>query len=158
MSEVLREGKGIPESSSVPVAVLVAGIAIIATRLLSVLLQIEEAGIEGITSFAYRSAQAWDSTLIFIASQLIFFFELRCAVALMRGKNWARWGFVVAEIVILFYMFCASMGWVYPELFSIKGQNSAQVIPLLMMQKLPDVVLIFLLFVPAHCRQFFRQR
>ena len=157
MSEVLREGKGMPESS-VPVPVLVGAIAIIATRLLSVILQIEDAGVEGITSFVYRSAQAWDSTLIFIASQFIFFFELRCAVALMRGRNWARWGFVAAETVALLYMFCASMGWIYPELFSINGENSAQVIPLLMVQKLPDLVLVFLLFVPAGSRQFFRQR
>lgn len=157
MSEVLREGKGIL-ASPVPVPVLVGAIAIIATRLLSVLLQIEDAGVEGITSFVYRSAQAWDSTLIFIASQLIFFFELRCAVALMRGKNWARWGFVTAELVALLYMFCASMGWIYPELFTVNGENNAQVIPLLMLQKLPDSVLVFLLFVPASCRQFFRQR
>ncbi len=159
MSEVFREGKAVLKSpSSVPVAVLVAGIAIIATRLISLALQVHELGLAKVASFVYRSAQAWDSTLIFIASQLLFFFELRCAVALMRGKNWGRWGYVVAQVVVGLYMYSASMGWIYPELFSINGENSLQIVHLLISQKLPDLLVILLLFVPAGCRQFYRQR
>ncbi|WP_338562527.1 YbjO family protein [Erwinia sp. E_sp_B04_7] len=158
MSEVLRESKAVLASpSSVPVPVLVAGIAIVATRVINVALQVHDSGLAEVASFVYRSAQAWDSTLIFIASQLIFFFELRCAVALMRGKNWGRYGFVAAQLVVILYMFCASVGWIYPELFSINGENNLQIIHLLLSQKLPDFLVIMLLFLPATSRGYYRQ-
>ncbi len=158
MSEVFREGKAVLKSpSSIPVAVLVAGIAVIATRVLGVALQVHDLGLAEVMSFVYRSAQAWNSTLIFIASQLIFFFELRCAVAMMRGKNWGRWGFVISQTTVLIYMFCASMGWIYPELFSVSGENNLQIIHLLISQKLPDLLIILLLFMPDSSRGFFRQ-
>ena len=159
MSEVLRESKAVLTSpSSVPVPILVAGIAIVATRLVSVALQVHELGMAEVASFVYRSAQAWDSTLIFIASQLIFFFELRCAVALMRGKNWGRYGFVAAQASVMLYMFCASMGWIYPELFSISGDNNLQIVHQLISQKLPDLLVILLLFLPETSRAFFRKK
>lgn len=73
--------------TSTPVPVTIAGSAIIATRCISVLMLANELGYDEIANFVHRSAQAWDSTLIFIASQLIFLFELRCAFTLMRGSN-----------------------------------------------------------------------
>lgn len=159
MSEALREGQAVLKPfSSAPVPVLVAGIGIIATRLISLALQVHELGLAEVVSFVYRSAAAWDSTLIFIASQVLFFFELRCAVALIHGKNWARWGYALTQVAVVVYMYSASMGWIYPELFSIKGENSLQIVHLLMSQKLPDLLVLLLLFVPARCRQFYRQR
>lgn len=159
MSEVLKDSKAVlKSSSSIPVPVLVAGIAILATRLIGIILQIHALGTEELLNFVHRSAQAWDSTLIFIASQLIFFVELRCALAILRGKNWGRWGYILSQIVILFYMFFASMGWVYPEIFSISGENNAQIIHLLISQKFPDLVIIALIFIPASSRDFFRHR
>ncbi|WP_455814441.1 YbjO family protein [Pseudomonas graminis] len=157
MSEVIREGKTLfSGAGSIPVPVWIAGIAIIATRCLGVLLLANELGLMELMNFVHRSAQAWDSTLIFIASQLIFFIELRCAIALMRGHSWGRWGFLAAQVLVLIYMFVASMGWVYPEIFSINSANDSQVVPSLLVQKLPDILVLLLLFVPQSSRRFYR--
>lgn len=159
MSEVLREGRAVLQSpSAIPVSVLVAGIAIIAIRCLSVALQIHELGFEELRNFLHRSAQAWDSTLIFIASQLLFFIELRCAIALMCGKNWGRVGYALSQLVVVIYMSVASMGWVYPEIFSISGDSGTHIIHQLIVQKLPELFILLLLFIPASSRHFFRQK
>lgn len=144
--------------TSTPVPVTIAGSAIIATRCISVLMLANELGYDEIANFVHRSAQAWDSTLIFIASQLIFLFELRCAFTLMRGSNAGRWGYMATQIVVLLYMLMASVGWIYPEIFSIPGENNAQIIHHTLLQKLPDVLVLLLLFVPASSRAFFRSR
>lgn len=155
MSETLKHR---PVLSEAPVAVSVAGIAIIVTRCLSVLMLANELGYAEIVNFVHRSAQAWDSTFIFIASQLIFLFELRCAFTLMRGSNHGRWGYVGTQVIVLFYMLMASMGWIYPEIFSISGESNAQIIHHTLLQKLPDVVVLMLLFLPVSSRVFFHKR
>ncbi|ALV92867.1 MULTISPECIES: YbjO family protein [Pantoea] len=154
MSETLKT----PVLTSAPVAVMVAGIAIIATRCLSVLMLANELGYDEIANFVHRSAQAWDSTLIFIASQLIFLFELRCAFTLMRGSNRGRWGYVATQVIVLAYMLMASVGWIYPEIFSISGETNAQIVHHTLLQKVPDVMVLLMLFVPASSRAFFRGR
>ncbi|MGD9424261.1 YbjO family protein [Pantoea sp. NSTU24] len=143
---------------SAPVPVTVAGIAIIATRCLSVLMLANELGYSELANFVHRSAQSWDATLIFIASQLIFLFELRCAFTLMRGSNRGRWGYVATQIVVLIYMLFASLGGIYPEIFSIDGDNNVQIIHHTLAQKIPDLLVLMLLFVPASSRAFFRKR
>lgn len=155
MSETLKHRPVLPEA---PVAVSVAGIAIIVTRCLSVLMLANELGYAEIVNFVHRSAQAWDSTFIFIASQLIFLFELRCAFTLMRGSNRGRWGYVGTQVIVLFYMLMASMGWIYPEIFSISGESNAQIIHHTLLQKLPDVIVLMLLFLPVSSRIFFHKR
>ena len=142
---------------SAPVPVTVAGIAIIATRCLSVLMLANELGYSELANFVHRSAQSWDATLIFIASQLIFLFELRCAFTLMRGSNRGRWGYVATQIVVLIYMLF-SLGGIYPEIFSIDGDNNVQIIHHTLAQKIPDLLVLMLLFVPASSRAFFRKR
>jgi len=154
MSETLKNAM----ANSTPAPVMVAGIAIIATRCLSVLMLVNELGYDEMANFVHRSAQAWDSTLIFIASQLIFLFELRCAFTLLRGSNRGRWGYVMAQIIVLGYMLMASVGWIYPEIFSIPGETNAQIIHHTLMQKVPDALVLLLLFVPASSRAFFRAR
>ncbi len=155
MSETLKNSSLM---SATPVPIMVAGIAIIITRCLSVRMLVNELGYDEIVNFVHRSAQAWDFTLIFIASQLIFLFELRCAFMLMRGSNRGRWGYVVTQIIVLLYMLMASIGWIYPEIFSIPGESNAQIIHHTLMQKLPDLLVLALLFVPASSRAFFRAR
>ncbi|MGK3112334.1 YbjO family protein [Candidatus Pantoea formicae] len=154
MSETLKNAM----ATSTPAPVMVAGIAIIATRCLSVLMLANELGFEEIVNFVHRSAQAWDSTLIFIASQLIFLFELRCAFTLMRGSNRGRWGYVFTQVIVLIYMLMASVGWIYPEIFSIPGDSNAQIVHHTLLQKVPDLMVLLLLFVPATSRAFFRHR
>ncbi|UWS30550.1 YbjO family protein [Erwinia pyrifoliae] len=141
-----------------PVAVWVAGSSIIATRCLGVVLLANELGYEEMLNLIHRSAQAWGSTLIFIASQLVWLMELRCALALMRGHNWGRWGFLAIQAGVLLYMFFASMGWIYPEIFSIVREHDSQLIPALLLEKSPDLLVLLLLFVPVGSRRFFTCR
>lgn len=152
MSEVLKEGL---QPLAAPVPVLVAGIAIVATRCLGLALQAHELGMQEVINFVHLTAQTWGATLIFIASQLLFFIELRCAIALMRGRNWGRWGFGLAQLAVMVYLLIVSAGWGMP---SILGTAEGQTLPhLLLTQKLPDLLVVLLLFVPASSREFFRQ-
>ncbi|WP_130834554.1 YbjO family protein [[Erwinia] mediterraneensis] len=155
MSETFKHALTQPVA---PVPVTIAGVAIIATRCLSVLMLFNELGYNELVNFVHRSAQSWDSTLIFIASQLIFIIELRCAIILMRGANRGRWGYVISQVAVLSYMLMASLGWIYPEIFSISGENNVQVLHRTLMQKLPDLLILLLLFMPDSSRAFFRGR
>nr|CBX80169.1 Inner membrane protein ybjO [Erwinia amylovora ATCC BAA-2158] len=141
-----------------PVAVWVAGSSIMATRCLGVLLLANELGYEEMLNLIHRSAQAWGSTLIFIASQLVWLMELRCALALMRGHNWGRWGFLAIQAGVLLYMFFASLGWIYPEIFSMVREDDRQLIPSLLLEKSADLLVLLLLFVPAGSRRYFTRR
>ena len=157
MSEVFRFSKAAARPQQAPVPVMIAGQAIIATRCLSVLLLVNELGYDGIADFLHRSAQAWDSTLIFIASQLLFFIELRCALTLMRGSRRGRMLYALSQALVLLYLWTASVGWIYPEIFSISGANNLQIFHRLIMHKLPDLLVLLLLFIPASSRQFFQR-
>jgi hypothetical protein len=71
-----------------------------------------------------------------------------------KGRNWARWVYLLTQIIAAGYLWAASLGYGYPELFSIAGNPNARSCALVM-QKLPDL-LVLLLFVPASSRRFFR--
>ncbi|WP_075181225.1 YbjO family protein [Pantoea sp. 1.19] len=157
MSELFRVSPPVRlTAADVPVPVRIAGMAIIVTRCLSVLMLAADLGYDGLADFVHRSAQAWDSTLIFIASQLLFFIELRCAIRLMRGDNRGRWGYVISQLLVVTYLLLASLGWIYPEIFSLRGDTPAAVIHALCLHKLPDFLVILLLFLPVSSRQFFQ--
>ena len=159
MSDVFRFGKAaVRTPPQAPVSVMIAGQAIIATRCISVLLLVNELGYDGLADFIHRSAQAWDSTLIFIASQILLFIELRCALMLMRGSRRGRLLYAFTQAIVLFYLAVASFGWIYPEIFSISGANNIEIFQRLIMHKLPDLLVLLLLFLPASSRQFFQRR
>lgn len=88
MSEVLKQ----EPACEIPVPVVVAAIAIIMTRCLSVALEVHEMGLHTLLNVIHLAAQSWSATLIFIASQLLFL--LSCAVRLRyymaaAGDAWA---------------------------------------------------------------------
>lgn len=154
MSETLKTAA----MHAAPVPVMVAGIAILATRMLDVAMLVHTLGFQEMAAFVHRSAQAWDSTLIFFASQLLFCIEMRCAFTLMRGANSGRWGYALTQLIVLVYMVVASLGWVYPEIFSISGESDAEIVHRVFLQKLPDLLVLLLLFVPRSSRRYFRHR
>lgn len=47
-------------------------------------------------------------------------------------------------------------GYGYPELFSIPGESKREIFHSLMLQKLPDMLILMLLFVPSTSRRFFQ--
>ena len=139
-----------------PTLVLIAAIGIILTRCLDVLMLFNSLGVQGSIEFVQRSVQTWALTAIFLGSLLLLFIELRCAFVIMKGRNWGRWLYLVAQIISTTYLWCASLGWGYPELFSIAGESRRAIFNALSMQKMPDLLVLFLLFVPPGSRRFFR--
>ena len=117
---------------NVPALVQVAALAIIMIRCLDVLMILNTLGVRGIGEFIHR------------------------AFSLVKGRNWARWVYMLTQITAASYLWAASLGYGYPELFSIAGESKREILRALFMQKLPDMLVLFLLFVPASSRRFFR--
>ena len=103
------------------------------------------------------AAQSGDlDRLVFLGSLALVFIEIWCAFSLVKGRNWARWIYLLTQIIAAGYLWAASLGYGYPELFSIPGESKREIFHSLVMQKLPDLLVLTLLFVPANCRRFFR--
>jgi hypothetical protein len=113
-------------------------------------------GVSGTMAFIQRSVQTWNLTLVFLSSLILVFIEIYCAFSLVKGRNWARWIYLFTQVVASGYLWAASLGYGYPELFSIAGESKREIFRTLVMQKLPDMLVLLLLFVPASSRQFFR--
>ncbi|MDU6922971.1 YbjO family protein [Franconibacter helveticus 513] len=139
-----------------PTLVQVAAIAIITTRCLDLLLLFNLLGLRGAMDFIHRSVQTWSLTLIFLGSLLLLCVEFRCAFVILKGRSWGRWVYLLTQIIAAGYLWAASLGWGYPELFSIAGESKREIFRSLMMQKLPDLLVLFLLFVPSPSRRFFQ--
>ncbi|CNH92347.1 YbjO family protein [Yersinia pekkanenii] len=144
-------------SATTPVPVLIAGTAIIATRILGVLLLLVALGWEGTGEFIDESLQRWDSALIFVASILLLLLEIVCGVAVCLRQNWARWCYLICQIIVIVYLLMASLDWLTldVDVFRIEGDTGAEILHSLLLQKIPDVVIIGLLFFPWH--RYFRQ-
>lgn len=143
-------------SLNVPALVQVAALAIILIRILDLLMIFNLLGFHGAEEFVRRSVQTWALTLVFLASLLMLFIQIGCAFSMVRGRNWARWLYLLTQVVAVSYLWAASLGYGYPELFSIAGESKKEIFRSLIMQKLPDLLVLFLLFVPASSRRFFR--
>ncbi|EMJ3184661.1 TPA: YbjO family protein [Yersinia enterocolitica] len=143
-------------AATTPIPVLIAGTAIIATRFVGVILLVATLGWGGTGSFIYESLQSWDSGLIFIASILILLLEMVCGVAVCLRQNWARWCYVACQLLVVVYLLMASLDWLVldVDVFRIEGDTGAEILHSLLLQKIPDVVILGLLFFPWH--RYFR--
>lgn len=141
---------------NVPALVQVAALAIIMIRCLDVLMIFNTLGIRGLSEFIHRSVQTWSLTLVFLSSLVLVFIEIWCAFSLVKGRNWARWIYLLTQVTAAGYLWAASLGYGYPELFSIAGESKREILHTLVMQKLPDMLVLCLLFVPATSRRFFQ--
>lgn len=141
---------------NVPALVQVAALAIIMIRCLDLLMIFNTLGLRGLGDFIHRSVQTWNLTLVFLGSLLMVFIEIFCAFSLVKGRNWARMVYLSTQVIATAYLWAASLGYGYPELFSIPGESRREILRTLAMQKLPDLLILFLLFVPAASRRFFR--
>ncbi|HEE0242710.1 TPA: DUF2593 family protein, partial [Serratia marcescens] len=100
MSDMLKSGQGMGSTSDAPVPVMVAGTAMVAIKCISVVLLLGELGVDGAQEFVNTSAQAWDSTFIFLAGLLLLCLQISCGFAVMRGRNWGRWGYVACQCIV----------------------------------------------------------
>jgi hypothetical protein len=117
---------------------------------------LNQLGAQGIADFIHRSVQTWALTLVFLASLVLVFIEIWCAFSLVKGRNWARWLYLLTQIIVISYLWAASLGYGYPELFSVAGESKREIFHALALQKLPDLLVLTLLFLPPSCRRFFR--
>jgi hypothetical protein len=78
--------------------VQVAALAIIMIRCLDVLMILNTLGVRGIGEFIHRSVQTWNLTLVFLSSLVLVFIEIYCAFSLVKGRNWARWVYLLTQI------------------------------------------------------------
>ncbi|TCV09160.1 uncharacterized protein DUF2593 [Samsonia erythrinae] len=138
-----------------PVPVMVAGIAIIATRLLGMVLLVWELGLSDLSGWIGSSARAWDSTLVLLLSLVIVGVEIRCGFAVLAGSNRGRWGYVACQAVVASYLLLASLSEFMPAIFHISGENNAAVLHQLLLQKIPDLLVMVLLFLPRRSKRFF---
>ena len=141
---------------NVPTLVQVAALAIILIRCLDLLMIFNTLGMRGMGEFIHRSVQTWNLTLVFLGSLALVFTEIYCAFSLVKGRNWARWVYLLTQVIATGYLWAASLGYGYPELFSIAGESKREILHTLVMQKLPDMLVLILLFIPAGSRRFFR--
>ncbi len=111
--------------------------AIILIRGLDVLMIMNTLGIRGMGEFIHRSVQTWSLTLVFLASLVLVFIEIYCAFSLVKGRSWARWVYLATQIIVSGYLWAASLGYGYPELFSIAGESKRDILHSLVMQKTP---------------------
>lgn len=141
---------------NVPTLVYIAAIAIVTTRCVDLLMVFNMLGLRGSIAFIHRSVQTWSLTLVFLSSIVLLCVEFRCAFAIIKGRNWARWVYLLAQIIATSYLWAASLGWGYPELFSIPGGSKREILHSLFLQKTPDILVLALLFLPAQSRRFFQ--
>lgn len=156
MSEIFRNrGSAGMRTGNIPVVIMVAGTAIIATRCLGLLMLTGNLGLEGIAAFIQTSSQSWDLTLLFLAAMTLLFLELWCGFALLRGHPLARWAYLACQVLSAGYLFFATWQGFYPEMFALPGDSAGEILYQLMLHKLPDVLLLGLLFAPWASRRFF---
>jgi len=142
----------------VPVPVMIGASAIVATRCLEFILLFDDMGAAGVSDFIQASAESWVNSIILLCSLLIVLIECLGAYAMMRGRNWGRWAFVGCQAVVVSYMLLASFEWFGPKIFRFDTDTQGEFLHALLMQKIPDIVVLLLLFVPPVSRQFFLRR
>ncbi|MFI8417778.1 YbjO family protein [Serratia sp. NPDC078593] len=138
-----------------PVSVMVAGTAMVAIKCISVLLLLGELGFAGTREFVSTSAEAWDSTLIFLAGLLVLCVQVSCGFAVMRGRNWGRWGYLACQGIVVGYLLLAAIGNFLPEVFILNGEGHKQKLHTLLFERMPDLVILTLLFLPVASRRYF---
>ncbi|KFC82576.1 putative membrane protein [Ewingella americana ATCC 33852] len=137
---------------------MIGASAIVATRCLEFILLFDAMGVAGVVDFVQASAESWVNCFILLASLLIVWIECHASYAMMRGRNWGRWAFVGCQAVVVSYMLLASFEWFGPKIFRFETETQGQFLHALLMQKVPDIVVLLLLFAPQSSRQFFLRR
>jgi hypothetical protein len=111
---------------NVPALVQVAALAIIMIRCLDVLMILNTLGVRGIGEFIHRSVQTWNLTLVFLSSLVLVFIEIYCAFSLVKGRNWARWVYLLTQITAASYLWAASLGTATRSCSALPGNPNAR--------------------------------
>lgn len=95
-----------------------------------------ELGFSGVSDFISDSLQRWDTGLIF-ASIVLLLLDMVCGVAVCHRRNWARWYYLICQLIIMIYLLMASLNWLEPDIFRIEGDSGAEMLHSLLLQKSP---------------------
>ncbi|MBB6114417.1 hypothetical protein F4826_001295 [Rahnella inusitata] len=144
--------------SFIPVPVMIGASAIVATRCLEFILLLDAMGFSGLMSFIEVSAESWLNCFIMLASLVIILVECRAAYAMMRARRWGRWAFIGCQAIVVSYMLLASFDWFGPRIFRFNVETQGEFLLALLEQKLPDMAILLLLFLPASSRRYFSRR
>ena len=87
---------------------------------------------------------------------MLVFIEIWCAFSLVKGRRWARWLYLLTQITAASYFWAASLGMVIRSCSAFPGESKREIFHSLMLQKLPDMLILMLLFVPSTSRRFFQ--
>jgi hypothetical protein len=94
-------------------------------RCLDVLMILNLLGVRGMRIHSPQRADL-EPDAGFLGSLVLVFIEIWCAFSLVKGRNWARWVYLLTQI-IAGYLWAASLGYGYPELFSIAGESKREI-------------------------------
>lgn len=144
--------------SFIPVPVMIGASAIVATRCLEFILLLDAMGFSGLMSFIEVSAESWLNCFIMLASLVIILVECRAAYAMMRARRWGRWAFIGCQAIVVSYMLLASFDWFGPRIFRFNVETQGEFLLALLEQKIPDMAILLLLFLPASSRHYFSRR
>lgn len=144
--------------SFIPVPVMIGATAIVATRCLEFILLSDAMGFSGLMSFIQVSAESWLNSFIMLSSLLIVLIECRAAYAMMRARRWGRRAFIGCQVIVVGYMLLASFEWFGPRIFRFDVETQGEFLYALLMQKIPDMVVLLLLYLPASSRRYFSKR
>ncbi|KQN68182.1 MULTISPECIES: YbjO family protein [Rahnella] len=144
--------------SFIPVPVMIGASAIVATRCLEFILLLDAMGFSGLMSFIEVSAESWLNCFIMLASLVIILVECRAAYAMMRARRWGRWAFIGCQAIVVSYMLLASFDWFGPRIFRFNVETQGEFLLALLEQKIPDMAILLLLFLPASSRRYFSRR
>ncbi|MGQ7790435.1 YbjO family protein [Shigella flexneri] len=132
-------------------------------RGLDVLMIFNTLGVRGIGEFIHRSYNA-DLTLVFLSSLVLVFVECWCRVFTGERASLGALAISADTNHRRSYLWAASLGYGYPELFSIPGESKREIFHSLMLQKLPDMLILMLLFFPrpvggsSSCNNVYNRR
>lgn len=141
---------------NVPALVQVAALAIIMIRCLDLLMIFNTLGFRGTSEFIHRSVQTSNLTLVFLGSLVLLFIEIYCAFSLVKATELGTLDLSVDPDYRQRLSVGCFAGLRIPRTIQYCGESRREILHTLVMQKLPDMLVLLLLFVPASSRRFFR--
>ena len=144
---------------AIPAPVLTAVISIIATRLFNLLMLVlllkPDTG--GTLSEIFRLSLLPDYRLLFMLMGMIFVFDAVSVLMLLRGSYRWRTLFICCQCLVLLLILCGGWGEGLSGLPGIDPADSRHFVRHILLQKIPDGLIILLLWMPASSRTFFRR-
>ncbi|MBS0909697.1 YbjO family protein [Tatumella sp. JGM118] len=144
---------------AIPAPVLAAVISIIATRLFNLLMLVllfrSDTG--GTLSEILRLSLLPDYRLLFMLMGGVFLFEAGSVLMLLRGSYRWRTLFICCQCLVLLLILFRGRGEGLSCLPGIDPADSHHFVRHILLQKIPDLLIILLLCVPASSRAFFRR-